>query len=416
MTPTAPSATRGYLRGTVLTPDEPVSDGVLAFEGDRIVYAGPASGFDDAGWPDPVAVPPGALIIPGLVDLHCHGALGSDFATAGPDGIRQAVSFLHASGTTSLLASMVTGSRQSLLAAAERLGALAREGLIAGIHAEGPFLSPVRRGAQDPEYLLAPDPDFVDALVEASDSELVTMTYAPELPGAEDLVDRLILRGVTPSLGHTDADDATAAASLAWARDEMDEAGFDGYAPRPTVTHLFNGMPPLHHRSPGPAAACLRAARKGDAVVEVIADGVHMDPAMVRTVFELAGADNIALVSDAIAATGLQDGSYRLGNLAVEVRAGTARLAGGGSIAGGTATLLQCLQRTVAAGVPLHDAVRAAAEVPADVLRLADEVGALRRGLRADALVLTPDLQLHAVLRLGSWLDAPETLKTGKNS
>ena len=408
MTPTSPKDGRGFLRGTVLTPDDLVPNGVLAYEGGRIAYAGPETGFDDAGWPEAVGVPEGALILPGLVDLHCHGALGRDFTTADIDGVRAAAGYLHSSGTTTLLASTVTAPREELLAAAQRLGTLAREGLVAGIHAEGPFLSPARRGAQDPAHLRLPDPDFVDELLRASDNELVTMTYAPELPGAEDLVDRLVSRGVTPSLGHTDANDATAAASLESAREEMEEAGFDGYAPRPTVTHLFNGMAPLHHRSPGPAAACLRAARRGDAVVEVIADGIHMDPAMIKTVFELAGGDNVALVSDSVAATGLGDGSYTLGNLAVSVAGGTARIAGG-SLAGSTATLLQCLARAVSAGVPLVDAVRSATMVPADVLGLADEVGALRRGLRADAVVVTADLGLHAVLRCGAWLPSPES-------
>lgn len=410
MKPTAPKDNRGYLRGILLTPDDLVPDGVLAYEADRITYAGPESGFDASGWPQPDPLPEDALILPGLVDLHCHGARGRDFTTADDAGIRQAAAFMHASGTTTLLASTVTAPREVLLSTASRLGALAREGMVAGIHAEGPFLSPVRAGAQDPAHLLAPDPEFLDELLRASDSELVTMTYAPELPGAEDLVDLLVSRGITPSLGHTDADDAVTAASLGFAREEMEEAGFDGYAPRPTVTHLFNGMAPLHHRSPGPAGACLRAARRGDAVLEVIADGVHLDPATVRTVFALAGSDNVALVSDAMAATGLADGGYRLGSLEVEVSGGTARLAGGGSLAGSTATLLQCLAVAVAAGVPLVDAVRSATAVPADVLRLADEVGALRRGLRADALVVGPELELHAVLRCGVWLPAPETL------
>ncbi|MCC9203503.1 N-acetylglucosamine-6-phosphate deacetylase [Arthrobacter sp. zg-Y769] len=403
MNPTARSRDRGYLRGSLLAPDELLPDGVLAFVGDRITYAGPAGGFDDVGWPEPAPVPDGSLILPGLVDLHCHGAVGSDFTTSGVDGVRRAADFLHSAGTTTLLASTVSASRPDLLAAAARLGALARAGLVAGIHAEGPFLSPERCGAQDPAYLLPPDPAFVDELIEAADSELVTMTFAPELPGADELLDRLILHGVTPSLGHTRATDAVAAEALETAREEMEEAGFGGYVPRPTVTHLFNGMDPLHHRSPGAVAASLRAARSGGAVVELIADGVHVDPAVVRTVFELVGAPNVALVSDSMAATGLGDGSHRLGSADVTVRNGAARLSDG-TLAGSTSTLLQCVRTAVTSGVPLADAVGAATAVPADVLRLADEVGALRRGLRADALVVSPELELHAVLRCGTWL------------
>lgn len=408
MTSTAPDQFRGWIRGALLTPDGLVPDGVLAYEGDRIAYAGPADAFDGDNWPAAVTAPDGALIIPGLVDLHCHGAVGSDFTTADAEGIRRAAEFLHSAGTTTLLASTVSAPKEDLLAAAGRLGALAREGLVAGIHAEGPFLSPIRCGAQAPAALLPPEPDFVDDLLAASDGELVTMTYAPELAGAEELVDRLITRGVTPSLGHSDASDATAAESLESAREEMEEAGFDGYAPRPTVTHLFNGMAPMHHRSPGPVSACLRAARQGNAVVEIIADGVHLDPAMIRTVFELAGADNVALVSDSMAATGLGDGTYTLGPATVVVSAGTARLDTDGGLAGGTATLLQCVRTSVEAGVPLADAVLAATAVPAEVLRLADEVGALRRGLRADALLVSPELELLGVLRCGAWLRPPE--------
>lgn len=411
MTPTAPTGGRGCVRGTLVTADGPVPDGLLAFEGTRITYAGPAAGFTANGWPEPASFPADSLLLPGLVDLHCHGALGCDFtSTADPGLLRRVAGFLHSAGTTTLLASLVSAPPAEMLAAAGRLGALAREGLVSGLHAEGPFLSAARPGAQAPDCLQAPDPDFVDALMEAADNELITMTFAPELPGADELLDRIISRGITPSIGHTDADDAVAAAALESARDEMEEAGFDGYTPRPTVTHLFNAMAPLHHRSPGPAAASLRAARRGEAVLELVADGMHLDPAMVRTVFELAGAGNVALVSDGTAAAGMGEGTYRLGPAEILVEAGTAGVPGaGGRIpAGGTGNLLDGVRTAVDAGVPLADAVAAASSVPADVLRLADEVGALRRGLRADALVVSPALELRAVLREGSWQQRTE--------
>ena len=185
----------------------------------------------------------------------------------------------------------------------------------------------------------------------------------------------------------------------------MESTGFDGYSGRPTVTHLFNGMPPLHHRSPGPVAACLRIAKAGNAVVELIADNAHLDPQTVLTVFDLVGSDNISLVTDSMAATGLPDGPYHLGPSAVTVRDGIATLDRTGSLAGGTAVLLDVVRRTVAAGVSLEDAVASATAVPANVLGLADELGSLRLGLRADALVVTADLRLLAVMREGSWLD-----------
>ena len=164
-------------------------------------------------------------------------------------------------------------------------------------------------------------------------------------------------------------------------------------------------MPPLHHRSPGAAAACLRAASAGRAVVELISDGIHLDPETVLTVFDLVGGANIVLVSDGMAATGLGDGGYVLGANDVSVRGGVARVAASGALAGGTATLLDCVRSVVAAGVPLETAVFSASAVPAAVLGLAAEAGALSPGFRADLLVTTGDLALTAVLRGGRWLD-----------
>lgn len=392
---------RGFIRGRIISDGRMIEDGLLAFAGDRIDYAGPAAGFDPTGWAER-ELPAGAVLLPGLIDVHCHGARGGDFTTGSNEAIRTAVDFLHRSGTTTLLASTVTAAREELLGAMDRLAPLAQEGLIAGIHAEGPFLSPARSGAHQRAHLSAPDPGLVDDLVNASQGQLRSMTYAPELDGAEELVDLLTTHGITPSLGHTDCDAATAAAALARAGEGLAPAGFDGYSSRPMVTHLFNAMPPSHHRSPGPAAACLRAAKAGQAVVELISDGVHLDPQTVLTVFELIGADNVALVSDSCSATGCPDGRYALGGSEVTVADGVATVEG--VLAGGTSTLLEVLRSTVAAGVPLGDAVTAATTVPASLLALMDEVGSLHPGYSADVLVATPKLELVAVLRQGQWL------------
>jgi N-acetylglucosamine-6-phosphate deacetylase len=401
--PTAP--TRLTLRGRIVSDGIVQEDGLVAVEDDRIEYAGPAADFDAAAFGgEPVPVPDGALLLPGLVDLHCHGADGVDFPGADEEQARRAVAFLHGRGTTTLLASLVTASRDDLLRGVGLFSQLDDEGLVAGVHAEGPFLSHARCGAQNPDFLLEPDVDFAMELIEASEGSLATMTYAPELPGAADLVDLLTAHGVTPSLGHTACDDATAEASLEQARDGLTAAGFDGAEGVPTVTHLFNGMPPLHHRSPGPVAACLRAAAAGAAVVELVADGVHLAPATVRTVFELVGSANIALVTDSMAAAGLSDGHYMLGPSPVTVAGGVATLDANGSIAGGTATLLEVVARTAAAGVPLADAVLSATAVPAAVLGRSDEFGSLRRGLRADIVATDADLGLAAVVRAGAVL------------
>jgi N-acetylglucosamine-6-phosphate deacetylase len=399
---------RKVLYGTLVSDGTITTNAAVAVEGDRISFAGPASRFDPATFPGASVqeVPADSLLLPGLVDLHCHGAAGGDFPAGDEDAIRHALDFIHGSGTTTVLASLVTASRKDLLRGIRLFVRLADEGLVAGIHLEGPFLSLARCGAQNPDFLLNPDLDLLSELVTAAAGRLTTMTYAPELPGAGALVDLLTSHGVRPSLGHTDCDDDAAASSLAAAREGLEEAGFDGVYALPTVTHLFNGMPTLHHRSPGPVAACLRAAKAGGAVIELIADGTHVAPQTVLTVFELVGSANIALVTDSMAAAGLPDGQYRLGSSEVRVKGAVATLDATGSLAGGTATLLDVVRTTVTSGVALTEAVHSATAVPAAVLGLSDEVGGLRRGLRADILVTGPGLAAVKVMRQGEWLVA----------
>lgn len=391
------------LTGTVFSDGAACPDSVVAVLGDRIVYAGPRSGFDASDLPDAeeIALPDGSGILPGLVDLHCHGAAGGDFPAGDDSGCRGAVDYLHRNGTTTLLASLVTAPRKDLLRAIRTLKCLADEGLIAGIHSEGPFLSHARCGAQNPEWLRDPDPELLQLLLQEAGGWLKTMTYAPELPGADDLVRALIENGVTPSLGHTDADAAVAAASLEAAAAGL--ALWEGRAgaARPTVTHLFNGMPPMHHRQPGPLASCLRLAGAGTVAVELVADGIHLAPETVQMVFQLVGADNVVLVTDSMAAAGLPDGDYALGRSAVSVQAGVATLQSTGSLAGGTATLLDVVRRTIEAGVDPAEAVAAATCVPARVLGLEAEIGSLRAGMRADVVVVDEHFELVGVMRSG---------------
>ncbi|NJC22808.1 N-acetylglucosamine-6-phosphate deacetylase [Arthrobacter pigmenti] len=392
-----------YVRARLVQDRTIVDDGVLAFANGRITYAGPAGEYRPAS--DASLVPdvsPESLILPGLVDVHCHGAFGSDFSAASVEECRAAVEFLHASGTTTLLASTMTAPLDEIEAAFAKLATLAETGVIAGIHAEGPFVSEARCGAQNPDYILDPNAVDVLRLLEAAQGRLKTMTYAPERPGADELIELLASHGVTPSLGHTDSDSATAASSLALAHQRMASAGLNG---RPTVTHLFNGMPPIHHRSPGPALVCLQTAAAGNAVVELIADNHHLAPDTVRSVFGLVGADNVCLVTDSMAATGLPDGKYELGPSPVTVSDGVVTLDRTGSLAGGTATLLDIVRRTVRAGVELAGAVHSATSVPAGILGLSDELGALRKGLRADLVITTPELGLQSVMRHGQWIE-----------
>lgn len=401
------TTTRYALFATLISDGLKVTDGVLAVEGDRIRFAGNRDDFtalpDAADYPVR-EVAPGSIIIPGLIDLHCHGALGADFSSPDHSSLTEAIEYLHRSGTTTLLASLVTAEPTAMIEAAELLAELAEAGKIAGIHAEGPFLSEARCGAQDPRFLQQPDPDFVSELVAASRGQLRTMTYAPELAGAEELIEQLVSHGVVPSLGHTDAGAQVASDSLRFAREQLRSAGVDGFTERPTVTHLFNGMPPLHHREPGPVAACMEEAVNRNAFVELIADGVHLSPDTVRLVYRLVGGGNILLVSDSMAATGLDDGQYTLGPQDVTVSNGEARLSSDSSLAGGTCTLLQIVQRAVQAGVSLVQAVNSATSIPASLIGLADEVGSLHYGFAADALILDANLQLVQTIRNGEYL------------
>lgn len=392
------------LRGRVVTGSMDVADGVVAVDGGLVTYAGPASGFPGGAGP----ANPGRILLPGLVDLHCHGALGTDFSEGSVDGSRSAAQYLHSRGTTTLLASLVTAAPGHLVRNLSALRTLAGEGVIAGSHLEGPFLAGGQCGAHDPALLLDPDARLMGELLDASGSSLVSMTLAAELPGAAGIVDLLAANGVIPSLGHTAADASTAASFLEQAAAGLARASNQAGRLRPTVTHLFNAMPGLHHRSPGPVSASLSASRAGNAVVELIADGVHLAPETVKLVFDLVGAGNIALVTDSMAATGLRDGQYKLGSLAVTVDHGVARVDSTGAIAGGTATLLDVVRTTVGAGVPLQDAVVAASTVPAAVLGLSAQAGDLRDGMPADVVVVDSELNLEGVLRRGEWVAALE--------
>lgn len=386
------------LTGRVVLPDAVVPDGAVVVDGDRIAWAGARQDLPQqwAAAATPDAWPRQATVLPGLVDIHCHGGDGGEFG-AHADAARRAAAHHHRRGTTSVVCSLVSGTQDTMLAGVGTLAPLAQQGELAGIHLEGPFLSTVRCGAQDPAVLTDPDPAFLEAVAEAADPWLAQLTYAPERAGAGAVPGLLTTAGALPAVGHTDADFGVAAAALA--ATGLARGG------RPLVTHLFNGMPPMHHRSPGPVAAALAAAGRGEVVVEVIADGVHLAAGTVRMVFDTVGAANIALVSDAMAASGLSDGTYTLGGQDVQVAGREARLATTGSLAGGVSTLVEqvrwCVQDV---GVDLHEAVTAASRTPAVALAL-DDVGAIEAGRRADLVVLGPDLDLVRVLRRGRWVE-----------
>ncbi|MFE4500577.1 N-acetylglucosamine-6-phosphate deacetylase [Rhodococcus sp. NPDC056743] len=381
------------LRGKLITGGRLLADGVVETAGDRVVWAGPASERTD---PIPEPGTPGTTIIPGLVDVHCHGAGGFGFPEADREGSIAAADHHRHNGTTSVIGSLVSAPPQVLHSRIELLASLVERGTLAGIHLEGPFLSVLRCGAQDPASILDGDPALLESLLAAGRGHIRSMTIAPETAHFAELSTMLAENGVVVSVGHTDASNPVATRSIA----------HSAHAPL-SATHLFNGMAPMHHRAPGTVAACLAAAARGQMVVELIGDGVHLADETVSTVFDLVGPHQIALVSDAMAAAGMPDGRYPLGPLDVDVVDGVARLAGQGdtAIAGGTSRLMDVVRRTVLdAGVDLLSAVTAATATPAALLGLTGVVGDLVPGCRADLVVTDEKLLPRAVMASGNWL------------
>jgi N-acetylglucosamine-6-phosphate deacetylase len=365
----------------VVTPARILAPGWVHVDGDRIVDVG-------AGEPPRAAdlsFPAGTLV-PGFVDAHAHGGGGASFDTGSAEDAA-AVTRVHlAHGTTSMMASLVTAAPDVLARSVRGLADAADAGVVAGIHLEGPWLSPGRAGAHDPALLRHPEPALVDELLEAGRGHVRMVTLAPELPGGLDAVRRLSAAGVVAGIGHTDASyDQTRAALDAGAR---------------VGTHLFNTMPALRHRDPGPVAALLEHP---GAYVELIADGVHLHPAVLGLAAR-AKPGRTVLVTDAMAAAAAADGDYRLGRMDVTVRDGVARLRDTGAIAGSTLTMAAAVRYAVqVAGLALEDVVGAATAAPARLLGL-DRVGALDPGFRADLVVLDPDLAVQRVLHRGRWV------------
>jgi N-acetylglucosamine-6-phosphate deacetylase len=332
---------------------------------------------------------PDAVLVPGFVDIHVHGGGGGSYTDGNASDIARAARFHRRHGTTTTLASLVTASAADLLAAVRMLAESTIAGLIAGIHLEGPWLSAVHCGAHDPTQLRDPSPVEIDALLAAGDGTIRMVTLAPERPGSDDAITRLVDAGVVVAVGHTDA-------TYQQTRRAIELGATVG-------THLFNAMRPLHHREPGPALALLQDDR---VTVELIADGVHVHPAVLHAVIEAAGADRVALVTDATAAAGLGDGEFRLGAIPVAVVEGVARVHGTSTIAGSTATMDQLFR--VAAGIgsdrdaALAAAVRLTSTTPARALGLPG-IGSLRAGAAANLVVLEQNLQVSAVMTDGDW-------------
>ncbi|MET7379540.1 N-acetylglucosamine-6-phosphate deacetylase [Streptomyces sp. NPDC005526] len=368
----------------VVLPGGVVDDGRLVVEGTRIAEAAPAGA--------PVLDLRGHWLVPGFVDLHNHGGGGASFTSGTVDEVLHGIRTHRRHGTTTLVASTVTGEMDFLVQRAGLLSELAEQGDLAGIHFEGPFISPCRKGAHSEELLRDPDPAEVRKLVDAGRGQARMMTLAAELPGGLDSVRLLAEHGVIAAIGHTDA------------TYEQTVRAIDAGAT--VATHLFNAMPALGHRSPGPIAALLEDER---VTVELINDGTHLHPAALELAFHHAGAERVAFITDAMDAAGFGDGRYLLGPLEVEVADGVARLVEGGSIAGSTLTLDRAFKRAVTVDrLPVPDVVAALSANPARLLGLADRVGSLEPGKDADLVLLDEEFDLKGVMRHGEWVVDPQ--------
>lgn len=363
--------------GKVVTPTGVIRQGCVELERDRITAVAEYPSVRDGHW-----------IVPGFVDMHTHGGGGHTFTTGDADSARAAAAFHLRHGTTTLLASLVSSPYELMRQATAAFRPLVDEGVLAGIHFEGPYLSAARCGAQNPEFLRDPSVEELAALIELGAGAVRMVTLAPERDGALEAIKLLTAHQVVAAVGHTDATYEQTRAAVATGAS--------------VGTHLFNGMRPVHHREPGPVVALLEAP---GVVCELVADGVHLHDGMLAFATATAGPERAALITDAMAAAGMPDGEYELGGQAVTVTGGVARLARDGAIAGSTLTMDAALRHAVRAGIPMADACRMVATTPARAIGLGDQVGALQVGLRADLVVLDDDLNVVRVMRAGSWVE-----------
>ena len=335
----------------------------------------------------------GCYVIPGLTDLHFHGCVGEDFSDATPDGLQKMADYELSRGVTQICPAGMTLGEDQLTricqnAAAHRAKNPGGAELV-GLHLEGPFLCKAKKGAQNEAFLHDPDPAMLHRLQQAAQGMVKLVTLAAEQPGALEFIRSAQEDGITVSLGHTTADYDTACAAY--------EAGAR------QATHLFNAMPPFTHRAPGVVGA---AFDHPQVKVELISDGVHIHPSVVRAVFQLFGAHRVILISDSLRATGMPDGRYPFGGQEIEVHGNRATMADDpNTLAGSVSDLMACMRSAVSFGIPLHDAVRAAAVNPAQVLGIFDRLGSLDVGNTANLAILDRDLNLKDVFFRGQLVD-----------
>jgi N-acetylglucosamine-6-phosphate deacetylase len=381
----------------IFTSHEELSDSIIVVEGEKIVAVGHR---------DEVAVPKGArevvaregIVAPGFVDVHIHGAGGRDVMEGTPEALDTVCRNVARRGTTSIVATTVSASEEDTCRGVRGIAAhvhdlqRARPGPVSaaeilGIHFEGPFISAVRRGVHPERVLARPSVEAWEKFVEAADGSARMLTLAPELPGAMELISHV--RGakagsnIVVGMGHTDA-----------TFDQAEEAVVRGAR---HGVHVFNAMRPLSHRETGVLGCILT---NPEVTAELIADGIHVDDAAIRILLACKGAENVLLVSDGMAATGMPDGDFRLGGIAVKVSGGVARNEEG-RLAGSTLTLDRAVRHMVGLGVPLADALRMASLGPARRLGLGGKKGVIAPGADADLVFLSEDLQVEGVMSRG---------------
>ncbi len=364
--------------GSVFDPEQGFLERDLCIDGGKIVDT--AEGAVDVS---------GCYVIPGLTDLHFHGCVGEDFSDGDPAGLQKMADYELSRGVTQICPAGMTLSEEILTTvcrtAAAHTHSSSRGAELVGVNLEGPFLCMAKKGAQNAAYLHDPDIAMLRRLNGAAQGLVKLVTLAAEQPGAMEFIRAADADGIVVSLGHTTADYDTACAA------------YDAGARQ--ATHLFNAMPSFTHRAPGVVGA---AFDHPDVMVELITDGVHIHPSVVRAVFKLFGRNRVIVISDSLRATGMPDGVYPFGGQEIEVHGNRATILGApDTLAGSVSDLMACMTTAVSFGVPLADAVTAAAVNPAKVLGVYDRVGSLDVGKEANIAILDGDLQLKAVLFRG---------------
>lgn len=318
----------------------------------------------------------GCYVIPGLVDVHFHGCVGEDFSDATAEGLKKMADYELSEGVTYICPAGMTLGEDVLTAVCKNAAAhkeTAKTGAeLVGVHLEGPFLSSAKKGAQNSDFLHDPDISMLRRLQTAANGLVKLVTVAPEQPNAMEFIETATKEGIHVSVGHTVADYDTASEAFAKGADH--------------ATHLYNGMPSLHHRNPGVIGAAFDSSH---AMPEIICDGVHIHGSVIRATFAMFGAERMILISDSLRATGMPDGEYPFGGQMIEVHGNRATLLGQpDTLAGSVTSLMGCMRQAVKFGIPLADAVRAASYNPAKSIGMEERIGSLEEGKDATFVLL----------------------------